>query len=236
MEPKYAEKRSNIEEVFSRYTIIHGSEVEAISPSGLYKLQVIKYGPGKEPAWHYSRGIVTRQTDGAILADVKRNIGHFWHTWVEHPNGNEYLLCGEDYQGYSIINLSQGTFQSYFPEDGYKGHGFCWIAVYPSPDKTILAVDGCYWASTYELVFYDFQAPDSLPYRELGRVDINDSVGWLDNETFEIQRELTLRKSDGANYDDLTESEQDQIDNGKIEVEYRTISEPIKRPLYVEPV
>ena len=27
---------------------------------------------------------------------MKRNIGHFWHTWVEHPNGNEYLLFGEE--------------------------------------------------------------------------------------------------------------------------------------------
>jgi hypothetical protein len=74
---------------------------------------------------------------------VKRNFGHFWHSWIEHADGNEYLLCGEDYQGYSVINLTAGRCTAYFPEEGYKGRGFCWTAAFPSPDRRVLAVDGC---------------------------------------------------------------------------------------------
>src|SRR2546430_1618277 len=120
MDARYAEIRKSTEDVFSRYSVIEGSEEEFASPSGLYKLQVLIYGPGKEPSWHFSRGMVTRRSDGCVIADVKRNIGHFWHIWVEHPNGNEYLLCGEDYQGYSVINLSRELYQAYFPEEGYQ--------------------------------------------------------------------------------------------------------------------
>ena len=178
------------------------------------------------------RSVVSRQSDGHIIADVKRNIGHFWHAWVEHPNGNEYLLYGEDYQGYSVVNLSSTSYQTYFPEEGHKGFGFCWAAVYPSPDKLTLAVDGCYWGGPTEIVFYDFQTPDRLPYKELGREGKNlvEAVGWLNNETFQAECELTFRKSDGALYDNLSEAEQDKIDRGEVEDEYRTIKIQIPKP------
>jgi hypothetical protein len=237
MDSRYAEIRKSIKEVFSRYSVIEGSEEEFGSPSGSYKLQVLEYGPGNEPSWHYSRGMVTRQTDGYIIADVKRNYGHFWHAWIEHPNGNEYLLCGEDYQGYSVINLTRDSYQTYFPEGGYHGGGFCWTAVYPSPDKYVLAVDGCYWGSEYEIVFYDFRAPDRLPYQELGRTQcITGSDGWLDNDTFQIQREITLRKSDGTLYDNLSEAEKHEIDTDATEAEYRTIKAQVARPSFDQTV
>lgn len=169
MDLKYIENRKAFEAHFSTYTEIEDSREEFLSPSSLYKLQVSAYGPGQQPAWRYSRGVVSRQSDGHIIADVKRNIGHFWHAWVEHPNGNEYLLCGEDYQGYSVVNLSSTSYQTYFPEEGHKGFGFCWTAVYPSPDKLTLAINGCYWGGPTEIVFYDFRTPDFLPYKELGR-------------------------------------------------------------------
>lgn len=230
MDLKYIENRKAFEAHFSTCTEIEDSREEFVSPSGLYKLQVSKYGPGKYPA--YSRGIVTRQSDGKIIADVKRNIGHFWYVWAEHPNGNEYLLCGEDYQGYSVLNLSSASYHAYFPEEGYEGRGFCWAVVYPSPDNDALAVDGCYWGGTTEIVFYDFQTPDRLPYKELGRESNNlvEAVGWLNNETFQAERELTLRKSDGALYDDLSEAEQDEIDRGQVEAEYRTVKVQITKP------
>jgi hypothetical protein len=233
MDTRYAEWRKSIEDVFSTYSVIEGSEKESLSPSGLYKLQVLAYGPGKEPSWHYSRGIVSRQADGVVIADVRRNIGHFWHTWIEHPNGKEYLLCGEDYQGYCVINLSLESYQVYFPQSGYNGGGFCWTAVYPSPDKVVLAVDGCYWACPYEVVFYDFRTPDTLPYKELGRTpEITDSEGWVDNNTFQIQREITLRKSDKALYDELPETEQDKMDTGEVEAEYQKITVQVTRPSF----
>src|SRR5262249_37605987 len=135
--------------------------------------------------WNVSRGIVVRTHDGQAIADVKRNYGSFWYGWVHHPNGDDYLLCGEDYQGYSVINLTTGKSNVYFPDTGCGGSGFCWTAVYPSPDCLMLAVEGCYWACPYEVVFYDFRHPERLPLPELGRIDNLDTCqGWSDNETF----------------------------------------------------
>jgi hypothetical protein len=225
MDSRYSELRKELEEIFSTHLVIEDSDEELISPSGLYKLQVSTYGAPEKPSWNCSRGIVTRQSDSTVIADVKRNIGHFWHTWVEHPNGHEYLLCGEDYQGYSIINLSLESYQAYFPEEAYEGQGFCWTAVHPSPDKLVLAVEGCYWACPYEIVFYDFRIPDKLPYKELGRISDTLSIaGWTDNNNFQFQQGVRLRKSDRARYEELSKTEQDKIDDGEVETEYQEIT------------
>ncbi len=221
-----------MEAAFEQYSRIADSEEEVISPSGLYKLETSLYGKGKEIHWQYSRGIVSKIPGRKIIADVKRNIDHFWHTWVDHPNGNEYLLCGEDYQGYSVVNLTQETYQVYFPDEGYKGIGFCWVGAYPSPDKLMLAVYGCFWACPYDIVFYDFRQPDNLPYEELGRIsELNTCEGWLDNETFVLTKSVEFRKSDGLPYEQLSEEEQDVLDTDRHLADFRTEKIHAKRPL-----
>ncbi len=223
MDNRYFEKREAIEQYFIPENIIENSQNLSISPSGTFELTTKRYSTGPK-TWAYSRGIVKRLSDNKVIADVKRNYGHFWHTWVSHSNGNDYLLCGEDYQGYSIINLTQETYTSYFPEAGYKGAGFCWTAVYPSPDSLILAVDGCYWACPYEIVFYDFSDPSRLPLAEIERYEnVTDPViGWKDNETFIFTTAYDIRKSDGQKYSDLSDEEQDLLDNEPSQIEELT--------------
>lgn len=149
-----------------------------------------------------------------MVADIKRNYGAFWHAWVPHPNGNEYLLCGENYQGYTIINLTQETTVSYLPPEARKGFGFCWAAVYPSPDGATLAVDGCVWACPYELRVYDFADPTVLPFPELARFDgLENVIGWESDETIAFEVGYDVRKSDGAKYNDLTDQEQSELDH-----------------------
>lgn len=234
MDSRYSEIRKEFEDRFATYSVIEGSEKESISPSGLYRLQVLTYGANTEkPSWQYSRGIITRLSDGKVIADVKRNLKFFWHCWIEHPNGHEYLLCGEDYQGYSLINLNLESCQVYFPEEGYNGAGFCWGDVTPSPDKLVLAVEGCYWACPNDIVFYDFRTPDKLPYQELGRIsDTSTVTGWTDNNTFQVQQHIQLRKNDGARYDDLSEEEQYKMDNHEVEVDHQKITTQFTRPVF----
>jgi hypothetical protein len=143
MDERYRERRRAIEPFFSEENRVPDSAEASDSPSGTFRLETCCYSIGREH-WEYSRGVVKRVADGTIIADVKRNYGIFWHSWVEHADGNDYLLCGEDYQGYSVINLTAGTCKTYFPEEGHKGNGFCWAAAYPSPDTLVLAVEGCY--------------------------------------------------------------------------------------------
>ncbi|MGH1539535.1 MAG: hypothetical protein ACRBHB_03850 [Arenicella sp.] len=220
MSSKYKERREEIEQFFEAADVVADSAEEYTSPSEHYKLRIVEYskGPG---TWSYSRGKVY-DLNNNLLADIKRNYGVFWHCWFQHPNGCEYLLCGEDYQGYTFVNLTKGTVQTYFPERAYNGSGFCWAKVFPSEDGKLLAVDGCYWACPYELVLYDFSDPETLPLNELLRVeDLIDSVGWKNDNTFIMTREIECRKADGIPYADLDEEEQDRLGNNPELVEYK---------------
>jgi hypothetical protein len=231
VDERYREKRRAIEQFFTAENRIADSSQISVSPSGRFELETSRYSTGPK-TWNYSRGIVTRVVDGQTIADVKRNFGHFWHGWVQHANGNEYLLCGEDFQGYSLINLTAGTSRVYFPEIGHQGCGFCWTAAYPSPDTLILAVDGCIWAFPYEIVFYDFRHPECLPLRELARIEniVDVCEGWVDNETFVLKREIEVRTSDGAPCDSLSEEELSALESDPPSVAYRTETLHFKRP------
>jgi len=211
MDERYQEKRARIEQRFVEDNLIAERTEVSISPSGAYELTIQTY---KTEGWNYTRGIVKRVADGSLIADIKRNYGHFWYQWCAHPNSQKYLLCGEDYQGYMVVNLTRGEVHIYFPEAGYAGVGFCWASVYPSPDFTLLAVEGCYWASPYEIVFFDFTTPDELPYREVVRIDAGDAVvGWKDNHTFVMKTEQEFRLRDGKLYYELSRAEQEELDN-----------------------
>jgi hypothetical protein len=99
----------------------------------------------------------------------------------------------------------------------------------------VLAVDGCYWACPYDLVFYDFREPDILPFPEMQRFDnLSDSNGWLDNETFELKKEIALRKSDGALYEALSDEEMEILDKDQSLVEFRYETVQFKRPSFQE--
>ncbi|MBN1910135.1 MAG: hypothetical protein JW818_10380 [Pirellulales bacterium] len=228
---RYKERRVEFEKRFNTYTSVPGSEATEQSPSRRYELTTTAYTAGPS-TWGFSRGIVVDPTTGETIADIHRNYGAFWHAWVMHPNGNEYLLCGEDYQGQTIVNLSQREVHTHFPEVGYNGSGFCWAQVFPSPDGLVLAVDGCNWACPYDLVFFDFRNPDVLPYPELGRTtDIVDSKGWKDNATFVLTRDIAIRKADGIPFDSLPEEEQDRLESDDSLLDYRAVELEILRPV-----
>ncbi len=186
----YAAHRLEVLEKFAQAVQLEDAAEVFVSPSGLYQLEVTKFSTGAD-TWNYSRGVVSRVEDGVLIADIKRNYGAFWHSWVVQPNGLEFLLCGEDYQGYNVIALNTAENHGFFSAEGLEGRGFCWAAVHPSPDGLTLAVEGCYWACPYELVFYDFAYPTVLPLPELARPELSEDdffvvTGWQDNQTFEF--------------------------------------------------
>jgi len=181
----YKEWRDRIESAFAEMSPLEGSKELHISPSGQFSLEISAY-TSDQHTWEYSRGVVRRTSDLTVVADVKRNYGSFWHAWVPHMNGNEYLLCGEDYQGYNVVELQSGRNHVCFPEEAFSGGGFCWAAVHPSLGGLTLAVDGCYWACPYDLVFFDFSNPMEVPLLELARIgDFEDTIGWKSPTAFE---------------------------------------------------
>lgn len=206
-----SQARRELEEFFGRENLIADGHESAVSPSGRYRLDIDEYRVSPQHGY-YSRGIVWRVEDDTVIADVKRNYD-FWHAWVaQHPSGNEYLLCGEDYQGYTVINLDRGVVANYLPPEASEGNGFCWAAAYASPDGGMLAVEGCYWACPYEIVFYDFTNPTVLPLPELHRIwPLKRVMGWESGDTFRVVCSYQTRKSDGISFDTLSRQEQEEL-------------------------
>jgi hypothetical protein len=196
------------------YTIENRTEAKVIQLSEKYTLIVEVY---KTTGWSYSLGLVL-DIHGKVLTSVKRNYPQFPYALIEsHPSdGHDYLVCGEDYQGQTIVCLTTGEKKSYLPPEACRGSGLCWAGIYPSPNKKVLAVDACYWGGPYDLYLFDFSSPMDLPYPELKRIsnlDYNESYEWIDDQTIRCIQEVEIRKSDGVPYEDLSEEEQAFLDD-----------------------
>ncbi|THF78467.1 hypothetical protein [Cohnella fermenti] len=162
---------------------------ESHSPSGRYKL-VIEYFEYEVGIRHYgySKGIIT-DSKNEIVAVIDRNYDYFPYCWIE-KDSKEYLLCGIDYQGYTIVELKTGLTMSYVPKAAYEGLGFCWAAMHHKIENDKLAVEGCIWAQEYEIVIYDIGNPLELPYKEIMRISPYESFnGWINENEFEYKDE-----------------------------------------------
>jgi hypothetical protein len=205
---------------------VRGEWASVLSPSGKYRLEVANYTTGPK-TWEYTRGVVRRVSDNLLVADIRRNYSCFWHCFVQHANGKEYLLCGEDYQGYNVVDLGACTNRLVMNKGACYGGGFCWISATPSPDGTLLAVEGCIWACPYETRVYDFSSPDKLPLPCLGgSEDIDDShPSWEQDPDGQwaclIGEEFYVRKSDGKPLRDLSSEEEDSLKEDEIEERHR---------------
>lgn len=186
---------------------------EIFSPSGKYKLVITEYTT-KPGCWNYSRGRVYHKDSDECIADVKRNYHRFPYSWIEsHANGHDYLICGADYQGQTIIELDTGKRVDYVPKSAQQGAGFCWVAHNPSPDGQLLAVEGCFWAAPYEVVIYDFSNPMEAPWLELARdSDNEDFIEWIDNNSCKIGRSYEWSKKYNKREHELSDDELDDMD------------------------
>ncbi|WP_437737405.1 hypothetical protein [Sorangium sp. So ce1335] len=138
-----------------------GSRCESSSPTGKYRLVVSSYSTGKG-TWDYTQGEVYRTGAADPIAVVQRNFGLFPFLFVEaHPNGHDYLVCGEDYQGQTVVELDTGKRRDHLPDEAREGVGFCWVDMRFVPSAAMLVVEGCIWACPYEFRFFDFSDPMS---------------------------------------------------------------------------
>ncbi len=179
---KYLVKRNGVEKYFVPENADTTSQREEISPSGKWKLVITPYKT-REGAWNYKRGEVFETSTGKRVADVKRNYSSMWFLWAEnHTNtGDDYLLTGEDYQGYTVCNLSRETQKSFIPDAALEGHGWCPTSAELLADGVTLKMGGCYWACPYEYRLWDFADPDTSEFEEKGFFDLTEGV-WLDND------------------------------------------------------
>ena len=132
---------------------------EVLSPLGRYKL-VISYHSTRKGSWGYTKGRTFRVSTGEMVGEVCRNYSSFPYLFVEdHPSSHDYLVCGSDYQGQTVVELDTKSRKDYLPSSARAGFGFCWSSYQASPSKLTLAVEGCFWACPYEVWMVDFSAP-----------------------------------------------------------------------------
>jgi hypothetical protein len=155
---------------FVAENLIPDSLEEHFSPSRKYKLTLVNYKTLPEYG-DYSLAKIYLDQNERELFEVKRNYGHFPFCFVEkHPAGHDYLICGEDYQGQTILELDTGRRIDYLPEGAKKGVGFCWADISASVEKDVLAVVGCFWACPYAVRFIDFSEPMQPPFLVLSEI------------------------------------------------------------------
>jgi hypothetical protein len=180
------------------------SRKETMSPSGKYKLVVSNYetSPG---CWSYSQGKVFKADSDTPIAVVNRNYAAFPFLFVEgHPNGHDYLVCGEDYQGQTVVELDTGKRREHLSDGTDKGWGFCWADYTFEPSAKVIVVDGCVWACPYEYKFFDFADPmNGWPEIESGECIYADNMA----PTFEADGTIKTYQTDASEDDDDEDGE-----------------------------
>lgn len=212
----YREHRRQVEASFTDAHLVDEPEDVHSSPSGKYRLVVRDYRT-RDGCWRYTRGLA--YAGERKVADVKRNYGIFHFGWAEgNSSGHDYLLCGEDYQGQTVVELDTGRRADYVHESARGGGGFCCAKYYPSPDRRLVVIDGCVWAAPYELVMCRFDDPMTLPWPELGRAGLSgEPEGWT-AEGFVFESSEDVRLTDGKAFDELSDEEQDDFWKRRAEV------------------
>jgi hypothetical protein len=157
-----------------------------LSPCGRYELEINGYATSNAPnyatiAVAVIRGVAT----GEIIATIMRNDDRCFFAWVTR-DGHDYFLLPEDLEGQTVIDLSSRRVEGYSSQDDR----FIWTEFHPSPDRTKLAIVGCYWACPYQITVYDFREPLTLPLPTIARFDLPGNDGkfgaWLSADSFTV--------------------------------------------------
>ena len=191
-----------------------------LSPMGHFNLKVTRHGT-KPGCWSYSKGVVSRIDGKEPIATVCRNYSAFPYAFIEGhaKTGSSYLVCGEDYQGRTVIDLETGQRVDWLPKAVEHGCGFCSAAIHPSPDGTMLAVEGCIWAAPYEVRIFDFEDPMKPPWITLGYSDEPDFGGWVDGNGCRVGQRVDHVNLPGHRLHGLDECKLSAEDLDEIEAE-----------------
>lgn len=123
-----------------------------------------------------------------MIVELLSTASQFWHCWIVKDNC-PYLVCNEDPQGYTVVNLKA---QSIHPYVDTSGWGLTWKTVKPSPDGKWLAVQGDYMETTSEIAIFEFST--DVPMRAVKRVPDQGVVlkGW-DNDKIILENHSCCR-------------------------------------------
>ncbi len=179
------EIRTDIAKYFDINALIPNTEAIYFSPNKKYFFKSNDYCQTDiKRNWTVSKIEVFQSTPEEKIFEFIRNDNLIFHGWLSIENIS-YLLLSEDFEGQSILDLSNRKFYSY----SFKEEKFIWCEFYPSPDSKKLSIIGCYWACPSEIIVFDTSEPTRLPFKELYRQDyFHEKLEWIDNTILKISK------------------------------------------------
>lgn len=116
-----------------------------------YILQTTLYDFG-QGTWGYLRAEIIYPNGDTV--EFYRNYPSMPYIYLKQ-NNMEYIISSEDYQGFTVINLTKGTVRTILNPGADKGWGWCPVTFdnYDN-DTDILTVEGCYWGAPFEYRYY----------------------------------------------------------------------------------
>ena len=217
----YTAKRRDIEGKIENGKMLSAKRKQYDSPQKKYLLSITPVAfKEDERYWAFTIGKVFKTSNrktGNVVATIHRNSEKFPYAFFENQeDGHDYFICGEDYQGQTIIQLDTGKRVEYIGEKAKRNMEFCWQKFHLSPNKDILAVEGHARNKPSEVTeyrgvrFFEFNKKLELPYEELGnRISFHydNAMGWEDESHFLVSVIDDRRKEDLKRVRDLPKKE-----------------------------
>lgn len=217
----YLRKRKLIEKQILNGENLTHKRKEFVSPDKNYILIITPVAFEEDDRyWAYTIGKVFKKNKnktGSLITSIHRNSEKFPFVFFEnHEDGHDYFICGEDYQGQTVVQLDTGKRIDYIGEKANRGMEFCWQKYHLSPNKKILAVEGFSKNKPKDIIetnnirFFNFESPMNMPLKEIGnRISFHYSSGiaWQDDAHFTVSVIEDRRKEDLKRVRDLPNGE-----------------------------
>jgi hypothetical protein len=181
--------RETIERGLISARLCPGARTDELSPCGRYRLEIEEYATVDRAG--IAVAVVHRTEDGREVATVKRNYDQCFYGWVSRE-GHDYLLFPEDFEGQTVIDLTDGRVAGFSSSDD----PFIWAEFHLSPDQSKLAVVGCYWGGPYQVTVYDFRQPLDLPLPKMGEFNLPENDAQF--AEWATESAIRVRSRDGA--------------------------------------
>lgn len=226
-DPWYEDRRGKVMQAISVGKPLKGKRETRKSPSEKYTLELLPYSVSDKKIPYYSVVEIVRTKDGERLGKVIRNEADFPFLFVEDYDGKDYLLCAEDYQGFTIINITEGKKYDYIAEKSKRDLALRISDFYLSPDRKTLAIEGHAKSKPNDIVeldeihFYRITDLTKLPYAEVDKRIIfayDKVIGWDTSERFIISMIEDYLVPSGICLDEIRDSEEriDALRKGNI--------------------
>lgn len=226
-DPWYEERRSKVLQAVSAGKPKKGMKEKRTSPLGKYSLELIPYAVSDRRFPYYCI-VDIQDSTGERIGKVIRNEADFPYHFIEgHKDGKDYLFCAEDYQGMTVINLTDGIKMDYISEKSKREMSLRITDFYVSPNQEILALEGHIKAkpndafSLDEIHFYDIKDLKGVPYQEIDKrltFAYDKVIGWETNERFIVSTIEDYIMPSGICLDDVKDTVErlDHLSKGNI--------------------